>query len=392
MRDGYLIRAPNKVRAFKAMDAALSLLPITQHAVPMAPAQILVANWAHLGDVTTTMGAIRTLREWFPAVRIGMIVGSWGKVAAVGPGLVDAVHVIDHPVLNRSDMTRGKKLRRYAATRMEAMRDIRGARYDVGIDFFPFFPPAHPLFYQAGIPVRVGFDSGGFGPLLTHRVAWPDEDLPMAEHYRHLISGAWPDRMLPAGSMRPRMDENRLVPLPPTLADVSGYIVLHPGAGAPTRNWGPERWIGLLDLLREDAVTTGRKVVITGAGARDEEIAASLATAAPWAINLAGKLSWDQFVATIARADIVVCPDTVTSHIAALFDRPLVCLFTGTVKASQWGPYAGNATILIQDVACAPCNRWGCDAMACIRETTPDQVIRAMRQTLARSSGTIAIR
>lgn len=384
MRGRYLLRDPKKARAFALMDTLLSLAPGPRRAAPEHPKRILVANWAHLGDVLTTMGAIRTLREWFPDAAVDMLVGKWGRPAADGSGLVDALHMIDHPLLDRSVTSRRTKLQRYRETRAMALPAIRAARYDVGIDFYPYFPPAHPLFRQAGIPVRIGFDSGGFGPLLTHPVRWPDAQEPIAEHYGRLLAAAWPSLTIRADGLRPQMKRGQAGALPAMLHPDTPYIVLHPGAGSPVRNWPVEHWATLLNMLGDDPIIRDRKIVITGGGQRDEAVAAELAAVAPAARNLAGKIDWNEFVATIAGADLVVCPDTVTSHLAAMFDRPLVCLFSGTVKIAQWGPYSPGAIVLAQDLPCAPCNRWGCEAMTCIRGTRPEQVLQAMRDALAR--------
>lgn len=394
MRGRYLIRSRWKARAFAAMDAALRLVPVSRPAAPRHVDRLLVANWAHLGDVVTTLGAVRLLRERFPHARLGMLVGSWGLAAAEASGLVDTFHIVDHWSLNRSGATRRGKLARYLATRAVATREIAAAGYQVGIDFYPFFPPAHPLFRSAAIPVRVGFDSGGWGSLLTHRVRWPDRDAPIAEHYAALIEAAWPDRPVEPGSLRPRADRARLPPLPDGLAapgGAAGYLVLHPGTGADTRDWGVQHWIDLIARLRADPDLADRRIVVTGAGARDGALARRLEDSAQGIVNMANQVDWQGFLAILAAADLVVCPDTVTSHLAAMLDTPLVCIFTGIVKPRQWGPYSDRATLLVQSVVCAPCNRWGCEAMACIRQTDAGDVVRAIRETLRRDTARVSL-
>jgi len=378
----YLIRNPKVVRAFSAMDAALSLVPVRHRPAPGTVERLLLANWAHLGDVTTTLGAVRLLRDRFPDAHIGMMMGSWRLAAAKAWGLIDTFHVVDHWGLNRSAATPREKRARYRSTRRAALGEIAAAGYQVGIDFYPFFPPAHPLFHRAGIPVRIGFDSGGWGPLLTHPVPWPDRDEPIADQYGDLIHAAWPDLPIPSGALRPRADRTLLPPLPDGLKDGHPYIVLHPGTGAETRDWGINHWIALVARLADDPDLACRRVVVTGAGAKDVAFARALAEAAPWVINMAGQLGWEQFLSVLAQARLVVCPDTVTSHLAAMLDTPLVCIFTGIVKPAQWGPYADRALLLVQAVTCAPCNRWGCDAMACIRQTDARDVMQAISREL----------
>ena len=379
----YLLRNPTVVRAFAMMDAALSLLPVRHPQAPPLVERLLLANWAHLGDVTTTLGAVRLLRARFPDAHIGMIVGSWGLAAAKAWGLVDQFHIIDHWRLNRSLAAPSAKRTRYRQTRRVALRDMATVDYQVAIDFFPFFPPAHPLFYRIGVPVRVGFDSGGWGPLLTHRVRWPDRNEPIADQYGDLLGALWPSELIEAGALRPTMNRVGLSPLPQELSDGAPFVVLHPGTGAETRDWGIERWIELIDWINGYPDPACRRVVVTGAGVRDAALAGQLANTRPLIVNLASRLGWEEFLSVLAHARLIVCPDTVTSHLGAMFDTPLVCVFTGIVKAAQWGPYSEGARLLVQAVECAPCNRWGCDAMACIRQTQAKDVMTAIAMILS---------
>ena len=115
---------------------------------------------------------------------------------------------------------------------------------------------------------------------------------------------------------------------------------------------------------------------MTGAGAGEVAVARRLAEAVPGILDLAGRADWSMFEAVLAHADLVLCPDTVTAHLAARFDTPVLAIFTGANDPYQWGPYSQGGHVMVQDVACAPCNRAGCAAMACIAGTTPDQVLQ----------------
>jgi ADP-heptose:LPS heptosyltransferase len=376
MQGRYLLRSPRAALAMTWLDCALSLVPVRRPAVPERLERILLANLGHLGDVVTTFGAIEALRRRHPGVEIGMIVASGGRAAIADTGLVDRIHLVDHWMVNRSALSARDKRRRYRTTRAQALREIRAARYQAGIDLYPFFPPAHPLFYRAGIPVRVGFTSGGFGPLLTHPVRWPDARLPIAEHYRLLLEALDPTTPVPTGAMRPRRDRATLAPLPPALAGLSPYVVLHPGAGAGFKEWGMTNWCALARRLLE--IAPDRRIVVTGAGAGESAMAAEIAALSPAIIDLSGKADWQTFVSIVAHAEMIVCPDTAAGHVAAAVDVPVVSIFTGTNIAEQWQPYTPRNRLLVQPLVCAPCNRPGCAVMACIRPIEPAQVLAAM--------------
>lgn len=375
MRGPYLIRHPLKAAAIAARDAMLRPLSSGSASVPDDPRHILLANWGHLGDVVTTLGLAATLRERFPNATLDMVTGSWGALPARASGLFDTLHLIDHHAINRSDIDRRAKRARYRTTLATALPAIQAVNYDVAIDCYPFHPPAHPLFQKAGIPVRAGFTSGGYGPLLTHPVRWTDASQPIASHYRALLTTLWPEGNWALEDLRPRTSSEQLA----RASDLSApYIVLHPGAGATYKDWGIERWLALVALLSTHPRTANYRFVVTGAGAGEVAVARRLADALPGILNLAGRADWAMFEAVLAHADLVVCPDTVTAHLAARFDTPVLAIFTGANDPHQWGPYSRSGHVLVQDVACTPCNRPGCAAMACIAGTTPDQVLGQM--------------
>lgn len=384
MRGRYLIRSSAlKAHALGLLDAVLNLLPKRVPPIPVEPSRILLSNWAQLGDVVTTFGAISALRLRYPKARIGMIVGSWGKPALAEANLVDEIHVIDHWGLSRTDTSPQEKRARYRQTRAAAMPEIKGVDYQVAIDLFPFFPPAHPLFFRMGIPIRIGYTSGGFGSLLTHPVDWQDAERPMADQYRDLLNVLSIERPFSAADLRPRRTHEGLAGLPPEVAAARPYIVIHPGAGTTLRYWGHARWRALIQELGCGAEPW--PIVLTGAGSGEVEVAGELASLFPHIINMTGRANWPEFVSILANAALVICPDTATGHVAALFNVPIVSIFTGTNSPAKWGPYGDQVRILVKPVLCSPCNMPGCDVMECFRGVTPNHVAAAARELLTLS-------
>jgi ADP-heptose:LPS heptosyltransferase len=381
MNGRYLLRSKRAARMIATMDAALSLVPVRKRAPDNRVRRILLANWGHLGDVVMTFGVITALRQRYPNVEIGMIVSSWAKAAIKDVNIVDHIHVVDHWWVSRANLTKREKKKRFFKTRDTAICEIRAIGYDIAIDLYPFFPPAHPLFFKARIPVRVGFTSGGFGPLLTHPVSWSDADLPIAEQFRPLLNAWHPYRHFSAMELRPRRLRDTLVPPPPQLTSANPYIVLHPGAGATYKEWGVDRWHKAIDQIQK--AWPAYRIVLTGAGAVEEMVARELHQSFPGLINLVGRVGWEPFVTTIANAKAVVCPDTAAGHVAALFDVPVVSIFTGTNNALQWRPYTDKLNVLIQPVVCAPCNGPGCTSMMCIRGVMPEDMIASLRRVAA---------
>ena len=183
-------------------------------------------------------------------------------------------------------------------------------------------------------------------------------------------------------ALRPQLDPVRIGPLPGPLEGIRPYLVIHPGAGAPFKDWGQARWQALLDALDRHPRFHGYRIVLTGAGPGEAACTAALAAGRTGVVDMAGQADWAGFVAIIAGAKAVICPDTVTGHIAAQVDTPVISLFTGTNNPHQWAPNAAYGRVLTAGVACAPCYRPGCEVMACIRDIPPAAVVAALEEVL----------
>ncbi|NEY35113.1 glycosyltransferase family 9 protein, partial [Streptomyces sp. PRKS01-65] len=115
-----------------------------------------------------------------------------------------------------------------------------------------------------------------------------------------------------------------LLPRPPGPSPAPGAVVLHPGAGAPSRCWPVERYAAVARALRE----RGRRVVVTG-GADEAGLVARLARAAglPGTDVFAGGLPYGELSALVAGARAVVSGDTGIAHLAVAHAAPSVTLF-----------------------------------------------------------------
>lgn len=111
-------------------------------------------------------------------------------------------------------------------------------------------------------------------------------------------------------------------------------VVLHPGAGAPARQWPVDRFAAVARHLRDE----GHRVVLTGSA--DERAAAGdvarLAGLGRDAV-LAGRTDLGGLAALVSGARLVVSGDTGMAHLASAYAVPSVVLF-GPVPPGEWGP------------------------------------------------------
>ena len=371
----YLIRHPLLRRGLMLIDRVLALFNRKGRANPSADVrEILVANLSHAGDVVLTTAILPSVKARWPEAKIGFLVGSWNAQVIRSLPLVDRIHQVDHWRTNRSPRGGLRKFGRWLRTAWLSFLDLRAIKYDVAIDLDQYSPNAIPLLWAAGIPTRAGYASGGFGPLLTHPTNWRDVDSPVwVEHARVVASLGIPI----IEPVRPSMPPPRGTSLPGGL--IEPWVVVHPAAGNAAREWPADRWIAVIAGLIEMGMT----VVVTGRGLRDAEYGRRFSAAFPQVLSLVDQLSWNEWLAVVAGARLMLSVDTVSNHVAAANGVPWVAIYSGIAHHAQWGP-AQPGTLISSPVPCAPCFlTQGCAGMECIRDVHPPAVLAAARVYLA---------
>jgi ADP-heptose:LPS heptosyltransferase len=380
LRGRYLVRDPLGNAWLRMYDAVLRATNASSPGPRGVPQRLLIAVGGHLGDAVLATSVFAPLRAALPGVELGVLTGRWNRPVFEGHHAVARVHVADHWRLDRGD---GSLARRWLQARASARRargEIAAIGYDAAIDLYPYYPNSAALLKRAGIPVRIGYSSGGGGPLFTNAVPFT-AGAHVADDHRALLrvfvatfDGA---PRCDVGAVSAANAESARAIL--HRAGVAGdHVVMHMGAGSSRKEWPAERWASLAAQLR----ATGSAVVLTGAGRRQRAACAALAARVDGMVNLCDQLSWGEYHAVIATARLVLSVDTVAAHLAAACDVPYVAVATGIDEPERWRPI-GRGALLSAPVACAPCYRSdGCSAMSCVRDVSVEQVLSAARALL----------
>ena len=377
MTGPYNARNPLLIGPLYAADDLASLLPKRRKKIEEGrPLRVLVANWGHLGDVVNILPLLKYLEQHPQVQELGVLIGTWSRPVLESSDIAARIHAIDHWALDRSNKSTLRKIIQYLLRRVSLVDELRRCQYDMSIDTFSSFPSSHGITWSASIPRRVGFTSGGLGPCLTDPFDWIPDDRLIPEHQLKLLQpllGNLHPKSLPASypgfeSVALGRDFN---------VGVRPYIVIHMGP-QDLKGWVPEKWISLASALKAQ----GYELIATGSRGRETEVARVLAERVP-VRDLTGRLSWAQFVTTVASATAVVTVDSVTGHIAACFDVPAVVLTTGRTRLNLWRPNNSSAVALSHSVGCAPCYRTrGCAAMACVKLIDVDDVLSSLQQVM----------
>ena len=290
---------------------------------PPAPRSICLLRLSALGDVTHVLPLVRTLRGAWPQTRLTWIVGRGEQ------RLLDGLPGVTFAVYDKKTGLRGMRALR---------RELGGERFDALLqmqvaaraNLLSAFVPArrrigydrarskdlHGLFVNERIPDRPGIHVldaiGSFceplGLRQTH-VAW---NLPVPDDAHAWAAAQWPEDGVPA-------------------------LLISPCSSHALRNWRAERYAAVAD----HAVDRGWRVVLCGGrSALERETAdAILAAMRGPALDLVGKDTLKQLPALLARAALVMTPDSGPMHIANAMGAKVLGLHAASNPARS-GPYS----------------------------------------------------
>ncbi len=320
------------------------------------PKRLIISRSDNLGDVVLTLPIAYWLKQQFPGIHI----------ALMGRTYVDA-------------------LARYCPW-IDEFLDLSNSiptDYDTIIHVFPRRHLAF-LAKRAHIPVRIGTARRWYHWLTC-------QYRPNFSRAKSLLHEAQLNFELlrPFGLEKiPSLDElhqlNSLV-LPP-LAQMPAHktpkpfrLIIHPFTNGHTREWPLSHFIAVINQLDNSLKNSAKhktiEIIITGSADEHKKLQA-LREACPTITDLSGKLSLDELLQLIGRADGLLANGTGPLHIAAAFGIRSLGVFPAakSIHPNRWQPIGPQAEYVLSDDLCDPqqsCNNESC---ACIRSISPDTV------------------
>jgi lipopolysaccharide heptosyltransferase II len=347
--------------------------------VPWASARrILCVRTDGIGDVAMTAPAIRALAAAGPPDRsINVLASPSGAEAARLLPDVDDVLTCLPPWAGVSDAGD-------PADDDASIAELRAGAFDAAVIFTVHTQSALPAATWcriAGIPLRLAHSRENPYALLTDWVPEPEVHGPTRHEVVRQLELVGHVGAPPAGQVRLTADvvelERAVTALRAAGVDPSArWLVLHPGASAPSRRYPAERFARAADLLIDE----GWQVVVTR-GPSDARVVDEVTHAMRRTPSiLADELALRDLVAVLALADVLVSNNTGPAHLAALVGTPVVDLYALTNL--QHAPWGVPHRLLFHDVPCRGCLRSVCPEghHLCLRGVEPDAVVRAVRE------------
>lgn len=343
---------------------------------------VLAVRLDNLGDVLMTSPALAAIKHGLPGSRLTLLGSRAGAAAAAHLPVVD--DVIEHRAPWVTSGAPAGPDGELGQPERELLDEIAERRFDAAIVFTVCTQSALPaaLFcLLAGIPLRLAHSRENPYRLLTD---WVRDSEQPGKGMRHEVQrqldlvacvGLRPsdDRLLfrcasgDAPRARARLSAAGIDATQP-------YVVVHPGASAPSRRWPAERFGVVAEAIERVA---GCRVVFTGSEQEGALIEQARGVMHRPAVSLAGALSLGELGALIAGARLLVANNTGPVHMAAALGTPVVDLYALTNP--QHTPWRVAARVLSHDVPCRDCLKSVCPEghNDCLRRIEPEAVVGA---------------
>jgi lipopolysaccharide heptosyltransferase II len=339
--------------------------------------RVLCVRLDSLGDVLMCTPAMRALREARRGRSLTLLTSPGAALAVPFIPELDGVIAYEAPWMKSSQVHDAQEDIGFAAR-------LAQHAFDAAVIFTSYSQSALPaalLCYLARIPLRLGFCHENPYQLLTDWLPDPEPDRVIRHEVRRQLDLAAHLQCQP-GSTRLsfavrdadlKAVQSRLEAM--GIDPAQRWILLHPGASAPSRRYPPGQWAQVLRGLRG---RLGCPLVLTG-GIDEQTLVDEIREACGVPVHsLAGQLALGELGAALKLAAVAVSNNTGPAHIAAAVGTPLVDLYAMTNP--QHTPWQVRNRLLYHDVPCRFCMKSVCPQghNACMTGIAPEQVVDAV--------------
>ena len=286
------------------------------------PRSLCIVRLSAIGDTCHVVPIVRTLQRAWPQTRITWVIG---RVEARLLGLLPGVEFI----------TVDKRAGARALAGLRAA--LRGREFDVLLHM-QLALRASLLSLAIRARRRIGFDRAR-----ARELQWLFTNERIAARAREHVQDSFFGFTDALGLGQRRLDWQ--LPLPAAARDYAARLVpdaqptlvVSPCSSHRLRNWSPERYAAVADHA---SARHGLRVLICGGRSELElEYGARIATLMREpCTNLVGKDTLPELLATLARATVLLSPDSGPAHMATTVGTPVVGLYAATNPARS-GPY-----------------------------------------------------
>lgn len=320
--------------------------------------RILAMKVDHIGDFVTAIPALRRLKQLFPQASIHVLAGRGARAFAEIEDCID--ELIEFEFFHAVSGLGPKNISDEEYKSLRAR--LAPYRFDIAVDLRKHLDTRDLLRFT---PARflAGYDYMGQFPFLDIALEW-EGDKNLQRKRSHVTDDLinLVDAIGTAGT-KERTELNMTVPVagPPKFLASSvralfgkPVVAVHPGVGNAMRQWPPEHFASLVDLLIEKNAVN---VVLVG-GPEETELTNGVLGQVlhrQSVASLAGKTTLRQLAELLRACALYIGNNSGPKHIAAAMGVPTIGIHSGVVDAIEWGPIGRRAVAVRRNMTCSPC-------------------------------------
>jgi ADP-heptose:LPS heptosyltransferase len=289
------------------------------------PHRVLFLRHDRAGDMILSTGVMRAIADSSPNISLDVLASPINASLIEGAGFIRDVVVFDK-----------KTLSSYART----IRRLRRARYDAVIDCMVTAPSLTTLLLILATGARYRIGIAGRGNDAAFNITVPPangSDVHMVDRIAALARAFRPD--LSAVDRQPTLsitEAERSAAEHEWNGSTSRRqprILINISAGSSERLWPEERYVAVMQHLRELSPEATMRVISSPSETSRAETIASRGGG-----SVAKTARIRDAIALVATADFVFTPDTSIAHAASAFQKPAVAIY-GKGSKPYWGLY-----------------------------------------------------
>jgi heptosyltransferase III len=319
--------------------------------------RILLAKLNHIGDTLLMTPTVRLLREQYPDSQIDVLVRSGCE--EILKGNPDINHVIP---IARPD----KAKRNITSTLLElanAFPKLFLRRYDYAFDLSDSDRSKIWILLSASKVrgINDAYQTLGGKKRMFNRISdykWGMKHQVLKDFCTVLDCTELNGEAGPL-QFHPQASEATIARKVPFISGIGDFVVLHPTSRWAFKQWMPERWAEIADIIRQDY----KLAVVFSCGPEQREI--DLVSeirhhAKEEHFSTDGSITLHEFGWLLGRARLFLGVDTVAMHLAAAMQTPIVALF-GPSSEWSWRPWHCDHELVLGDCECKRTRKFICD-------------------------------
>lgn len=349
--------------------------------------KILIIRLTSLGDVIFTIPLACTLKASEEDTKIGWVVAEKGLGVIKNNPCVDNCHFVP--------LNEWKKRPFSLKTFKEfwtIIKEIRAEKYDIALDCQQMFKNLF-LFWFCGAKRRITFKDArefsmlGGNEFIKPKAHFRDSNYHIVERNldfaRHL--GIEPEKIGFSLPETTQISKDKINDLLKHNDKSRPIVIIAPATTWSNKHWSERNWAHLIDGISEKC-----NLIFTGTPSDEqliERILDKTHTNLTY-INLVGKTNSDELRELFTRANVVISPDSGSTHLAWASSNPAVVTIFTCTPSKRFGPYGDNKKYfsVAANITCHPCFKKKCKLKKgknkCQNYPDADEIINIVNQLL----------